>query len=76
MRKAKAAAGCGHRLAAPETRWEEWVSTDSTAGNGNGEALREKIAQLAYSYWEARGYQHGSAEEDWYRAETEVLGQG
>jgi hypothetical protein len=33
---------------------------------------REEIARLAYSYWEARGYQGGSAEEDWLRAEQEL----
>ena len=33
----------------------------------------EEIARLAYAYWEARGRQHGSAEEDWYRAERELL---
>jgi hypothetical protein len=32
----------------------------------------EEIARLAYSYWEARGRQGGSAAEDWYRAETEL----
>jgi hypothetical protein len=32
---------------------------------------REEVARLAYSYWEARGRQGGSAEEDWYRAEKE-----
>ena len=32
----------------------------------------EEIAALAYSYWEARGYQGGSAEEDWFRAEHEL----
>lgn len=32
----------------------------------------EQIARLAYSYWEARGGQAGSAEEDWYRAEQEL----
>ena len=32
----------------------------------------EEIAQLAYSYWEARGYQGGSPEEDWLRAENEL----
>jgi hypothetical protein len=32
----------------------------------------EAIAQLAYSYWEARGYQDGSSEEDWLRAEEEL----
>lgn len=33
---------------------------------------QEEIRQLAYSYWEARGYQGGSAEEDWLRAEQEI----
>ena len=32
----------------------------------------DEIAQLAYSYWEARGYQGGSSEEDWLRAEQEL----
>jgi hypothetical protein len=32
----------------------------------------DAIAQLAYSYWEARGYQGGSSEEDWLRAEYEL----
>jgi hypothetical protein len=34
----------------------------------------EEIARLAYSYWEARGCQGGSAEEDWLRAERELCG--
>ncbi len=33
---------------------------------------REKIALLAYSYWEQRGCQGGTPEEDWYRAEREM----
>jgi len=33
---------------------------------------REKIALLAYSYWEQRGRQGGSPEEDWFRAEREL----
>ncbi len=37
--------------------------------------VEEQIALLAYSYWEARGRQDGSAEEDWFRAEREVLSQ-
>lgn len=32
----------------------------------------EEISRLAYSYWEARGYQGGSADEDWARAEWEL----
>jgi hypothetical protein len=34
-----------------------------------------EVAQLAYSYWEARGYQGGSPEEDWLRAEQELRSQ-
>jgi hypothetical protein len=32
----------------------------------------EDVAGLAYSYWEARGFQGGSPEEDWLRAEQEL----
>jgi hypothetical protein len=31
----------------------------------------EEVARIAQSYWEARGRQGGSPEEDWYRAERE-----
>jgi hypothetical protein len=66
-----------------EPGWEEWVSSIQAAGKRNGDdpaelqgasgaLLREAIAKLAYSYWEARGYQDGSAEEDWLRAEAEI----
>jgi len=34
---------------------------------------QEQIASLAYSYWEGRGCQGGSPEEDWLRAEQELL---
>jgi hypothetical protein len=34
---------------------------------------REEIERLAKSYWEARGYQDGYAEQDWARAEKELL---
>ena len=36
-------------------------------------SIQEQIALLAYSYWEARGRRHANAEEDWYRAEREIL---
>jgi len=36
----------------------------------------EEIAHLAYSYWEARGFSHGLADEDWIRAEAELLAKG
>ena len=35
-------------------------------------STHEQIALLAYSYWEARGCQGGSPEEDWLRAEQEL----
>jgi hypothetical protein len=35
----------------------------------------ERIALLAYSYWEQRGRPGGSPEEDWFRAEREILTQ-
>ncbi|MGD0736515.1 MAG: DUF2934 domain-containing protein [Terracidiphilus sp.] len=34
---------------------------------------REQIEKLAQSYWAARGYQDGFAEQDWLRAEQELL---
>lgn len=33
----------------------------------------EEIAALAYSYWEAGGRRHGSALDDWLRAERELI---
>ncbi len=38
----------------------------------SAESHREAVARLAYSYWEARGYQGGSPEADWLRAEQEI----
>ena len=37
------------------------------------EVTREKIQQVAYQYWAERGYPHGSALQDWLRAEQELL---
>jgi len=33
---------------------------------------QEAVARLAYFYWEDRGCQNNSPEEDWFRAEAEV----
>jgi Protein of unknown function (DUF2934) len=57
--------------------WEEWLSregTEATASTGDpgGNRMHQAIANLAYSYWEARGRQGGSAEEDWLRAEEKM----
>jgi hypothetical protein len=40
---------------------------------GAAQPEREAIARLAYAYWEARGHQGGSPEEDWNRAERELF---
>jgi hypothetical protein len=34
----------------------------------------EEIATLAHRFWTERGGQHGYHEEDWFRAEQELLG--
>ena len=33
---------------------------------------KEKVAQLAYSYWVQGGRRDGTAEQDWFRAEAEL----
>jgi Protein of unknown function (DUF2934) len=53
-------------------------STDRPAGSvgtvtESATPAREEIAQLAYSYWVARGQPYGSPEEDWLRAEQDLL---
>jgi len=58
-----------------EPTWQEWVSSIQPVGNRSGpsdSSMHEAIAKRAYSYWEARGFQGGSAEEDWLRAEAEL----
>ncbi len=42
----------------------EWILEDAISEH-------EQIAQLAYEFWQARGCQGGSSEEDWLRAEQE-----
>jgi hypothetical protein len=43
-----------------------------TAAATAHEPASDEIARLAYTYWEARGCQGGSPEEDWLRAEREL----
>ncbi|MGA2143360.1 MAG: DUF2934 domain-containing protein [Bryobacteraceae bacterium] len=55
----------------------EQVSTETRTAESTGIAVgpsREEIAKLAYLYWEARGRQGGSEEEDWLRAELTLRG--
>jgi hypothetical protein len=43
---------------------------------GRGRPVASEIAERAYSYWEARGFQGGSPWEDWFRAERELTKPG
>lgn len=65
--RAKHSAGSGESVApavAPVAPAPDAVAVTGPA--------REEIALLAYTYWEARGCQGGSPEEDWLRAEQEL----
>ncbi len=53
------------RAAEPAISLPEKITTSIT---------HEQIAELAHSYWVSRGHAHGSSEEDWFRAEQELLG--
>jgi hypothetical protein len=55
----------GAAVAILEDPVEEAAPTFSSPGH-------EQIAQLAYSYWQARGCPDGSAEKDWLRAEADL----
>jgi hypothetical protein len=52
---------------------EEAVAGPARAADEISAPTHEEIAELAYSYWEARGGQGGSPWEDWFRAERELL---
>lgn len=45
----------------------------NTGSSPNTPPAHEEIARLAYLYWEARGRPIGSPEEDWLRAEQDLL---
>jgi hypothetical protein len=48
------------------------TATDADTTQINSAVTFDEVARLAYSYWEARGFQGGSSEEDWLRAEQEL----
>src|ERR1017187_3892006 len=61
-----------HRNSAVTERSESAIAPSSAAAPEAPDPRYDEIAQLAYSYWEARGYQGGYSEEDWLRAEQEL----
>ncbi len=54
------------KKAAPKTKAAEVAATHTPS--------YEQIAQLAERYWAERGWQDGYAEQDWLRAERELVG--
>jgi hypothetical protein len=68
-----AAAPVRHKPATP--RRPRRSAAESATAAAAAAPAPEQIAHLAYSYWEARGYQGGSPEEDWLRAEQELRAQ-
>jgi|SRR5215469_5514383 len=46
----------------------------SRSGNGASKVTEEQIRERAYQLYLERGRQHGSHEDDWYRAESELRG--
>ncbi len=61
------APGNHHHATAPKSVKPPTVSQKKTVS-------QQDIAELAHSYWVARGHAHGSHEEDWLRAERELSG--
>ncbi len=65
----KASARVRPHVTAPE---RETTPTPTVEAPTAYEPTREEIALQAYLYWEERGCQGGSQEEDWLRAEQEL----
>jgi len=61
---AKPRATTAKKTAAKKTVAEQVQATTPT---------HEEIARLARRYWEERGHQDGQAEQDWLRAERELI---
>jgi hypothetical protein len=71
--KAKAN-GNGTTKAAARPR-KKAVATNGVSVNATEIRIsHEQVAMLAHQYWAERGHQHGSHEQDWFRAEEELRG--
>lgn len=55
-------------------RTKQSLAESNGYGQSSLEINRDDIARLAYTFWEQRGCQGGSPEEDWLRAENELRG--
>ena len=60
--------------AAAKTKAEAAAKSEAVDIAASRTPSYEEIAQLAERYWAERGWQDGYAEQDWLRAEQELLG--
>lgn len=73
--KVMAAAANSEHTSSEHAGTEVPFAVDLTAHpKGANGISREAIAQRAYHYWAERGFAHGYAEEDWARAEADLVG--
>jgi hypothetical protein len=72
-RKAAAPKSEGKAKAAPKVRTAKAKEPAAERANVKQWPSHEQIAMLAHRYYEERGWQHGFHEEDWLRAEQELL---
>lgn len=52
---------------------EEVTTTSAAAMTIKAAATTDQIAKLAYTFWQERGCPISSGEEDWFRAERQLL---
>ena len=77
------AAARAHRGAALTSNWQDWIVERPPARALPGNVVppvparpsHEAIACLAYAIWQQRGCPWGSPDEDWLRAELELIEQ-
>jgi Protein of unknown function (DUF2934) len=50
-------------------------SPETSAQSAEPQHVHDQIASLAYALWQERGRPEGSPDEDWLRAERELLAQ-
>ena len=70
-KKAKAPAKPRTKAASAKTRAAKKTAVDNRVAEKT--PTREEIALLAYHYWTERGGQNGADQQDWYRAERELM---
>ncbi|MGB9434272.1 MAG: DUF2934 domain-containing protein [Candidatus Acidiferrum sp.] len=58
----------------PESKEDVIKGKDGASGGENiSPSLEEQISRRAYQLYEQRGQEHGHADEDWLKAEREIL---